>query len=61
LPDIDSAEKKARDLAAELARDLTSEETTRNVSVEVQDERGQKLITVTVMMTVERYATGVRS
>ena len=56
LPDVDAAEHEAAEAAASFERDMLSKGDVRDVSVEVRNEHGQRVITVTVTMQVERVA-----
>jgi hypothetical protein len=54
FPDFDAAEREAAETAAGIGRDLLPKGTARDVTIEVRDERGQRVATVTVTMQVER-------
>jgi hypothetical protein len=52
--DLDAAERIAAETAASITRDKLPKGGSREVSVEVRDETGQSLLTVTVAMRTER-------
>ena len=54
LDSLDAAEYEAACAAAEIGRDQLPKSDTRNISVEVRDERGQQVVTVRVSMEVHR-------
>jgi len=53
-PGLGSAEREATETAASIARDLLSRGTVRLVAVEVRNEHGQRMLTATVSIRVER-------
>jgi hypothetical protein len=54
FPDVEAAEREAAESAASIGRDLLPKGTARDVTVEVRNEHGQRVITVTVTMQVDR-------
>ena len=54
FPDLDTAEREAAEGAASIGRDLLPKGSARSVTIEVRDEDGQRVATVTVTMQVER-------
>jgi hypothetical protein len=54
FPDLDAAEREAAETAASIGRDLLPKGTARDVTIEVRDEHGQRVATVTIIMQVER-------
>jgi hypothetical protein len=51
---LDGAERAAAELAADLGRDRLPKGGTRAVTVEVMDEHRQRVLTVRVLMEIER-------
>ncbi len=54
LDSLDAAESEAACAAAEIGRDQLPNADTRNIAVEVRDERGQQVVTVRVSMEIYR-------
>jgi hypothetical protein len=54
FPDVDAAEREAARAAAEIGRDLLPKGHARSVTVEVRNEHGQRTITATVTLAVDR-------
>jgi hypothetical protein len=54
LPDIDAAEEEAAEVAALIGRDKLPSRNTRSVIVEVRNEYGQRVLTVTVTLDIDR-------
>ena len=54
LDSLDAAEYEAACAAAEIGRDQLPKSDTRNISIEVRDERGQHVVTVKVSMEIYR-------
>ena len=54
--DLDAAEREAAEAAAAMGRDPLPKSGAREVTVEVRDEHGQRVRTVTVSMHVDRGA-----
>jgi hypothetical protein len=54
FPNIDAAEHEAAECAAAIGRDLLPKGTARCVCVEVRNEHGQRVITATVTLAVDR-------
>jgi hypothetical protein len=54
LPDLDTAEREAAKAAAAIGRDLLPAGTARSVTVEVRNEHGQRVVTATVTLAVDR-------
>ena len=52
--DIDSAQREAAETAASIARDLLSRGAIRSVAVEVRNGHGERLLTATVSIRVDR-------
>jgi hypothetical protein len=52
---LDAAEQEAASAAAEIGRDQLPKGDTRAVTVELRNEHGQRVMTVTVSMKVERF------
>jgi hypothetical protein len=53
-PDIDAAEHEAAVAAAAIGRDLLPKGCARSVTVEVRNMHGQRVVTATVTMAVDR-------
>jgi uncharacterized protein DUF6894 len=51
---LDAAEREAASAAAEIGRDQLPKGDARAVTIEVRNEQGQRVLTVTVSMEVER-------
>ena len=51
---LDAAEREAAGAAAEIGRDQLPKGNPRELTVEVRNEHGQRVLTVTVSMKVER-------
>ncbi len=56
FPDLDAAEREAAEAAAEIDRDRLPHGDARDVTVEVRNEHGQRVITVQVRMDIHRVA-----
>ena len=56
FPDLDAAEKEAATAAAEIGRDRLPRGDARNVTIEVRNEHGQRVLTVRVTMEIDRVA-----
>ena len=54
LPDCNAAEREAAEAAASIGRDMLPKGTARVVTVEVRNEHGQRLVTATVTLAVDR-------
>ena len=54
FPNIDAAEHEAAECAAAIGRDLLPKGVTRAVTVEVRNQHGQRVITATVTLAVDR-------
>jgi hypothetical protein len=54
FPDVDAAEREAADAAASIGRDRLPNGHARSVTVEVRNEHGQRIITATVTLAVDR-------
>ncbi|HEX8663995.1 MAG TPA: hypothetical protein VF744_08205 [Beijerinckiaceae bacterium] len=54
FPDVETAEREAATTAAEIGRDLLPKGVARSVTVEVRNEHGQRIITATVTLAVDR-------
>jgi hypothetical protein len=54
FPNIDVAEREAAEAAATIGRDRLPKSDARDVSVEVRNEHSQRILTVTVTMTIHR-------
>ena len=54
LDSLDAAEVAAAEGAAEIGRDRLPKGDTRDVTVEVRNEHGQRVLTVTVSMEIDR-------
>ncbi len=53
-PDLDAAEREAAEVAADFGRDLLPGGKTRAVSIEVRNEHGRRVLTVTVSLHIDR-------
>jgi hypothetical protein len=53
---LEAAEREAVQCAAEIGRDRLPKGDTREISVEVRDEHGERALTVTVSLNVRREA-----
>ena len=56
FPDLEAAEREAAESAASMGRDLLPKSDAREITVEVRNEHGQRVLTVTVAMHLERVA-----
>ncbi len=56
FPDLDAAEREAAVTAAEIGRDVLPRGDSRDVTIEVRNEHGQRVLTVRVTMEVDRVA-----
>ena len=56
FPDLDAAEREAAEAAAEMGRDRLPRGDTRDITVEVRNEHGQRVLTVRVSMEIDRVA-----
>jgi hypothetical protein len=54
LPSIGAAEHQAAEAAAEIGRDLLPKGCARSITVEVRNEYGQRIITATVTLALDR-------
>jgi hypothetical protein len=54
FPDLATAEREAAETAAEIGRDLLPNGTARSVTVEVRNEHGQRAVTATVTLALDR-------
>ena len=54
FPDINAAEREAAIVAADIGRDLLPKGVARSVTVEVRNEHGQRVVTATVTLAVDR-------
>jgi len=54
--DLDAAEREAAEAAAEIGRDKLPKGGVRDVTVEVRNEHGQRVLTVTISMHIDRVA-----
>ncbi|MGE5271224.1 MAG: DUF6894 family protein [Thiohalocapsa sp.] len=54
LVDLDAAERHAAEGAAEIGRDLLPKGGHRSVTVEVRNEHGQRVVTATVILALDR-------
>jgi hypothetical protein len=54
FPDIGAAEREAAQAAAEIGRDKLPTGAARSVTVEVRNEHGQRIITATVALALDR-------
>ena len=54
FPDVHAAEREAAECAAAIGRDLLPKGTARAVTVEVRNEHGQRIITATVTLALDR-------
>jgi hypothetical protein len=54
FPDCTAAEREAAETAASIGRDLLPKGAARCVTVEVRNEHGQRVITATVTLAVDR-------
>ncbi|HEX2555416.1 MAG TPA: hypothetical protein VHL98_17085 [Microvirga sp.] len=54
--DLDAAEQAAAETAAEMGRDRLPSGDSRDVTVEVRNEHGQRVLTVRVSMEIDRVA-----
>ena len=56
FPDINAAEREAAEAAASIGRDLLPKGVARSVTVEVRNEHGQRVVTATVALAIDRVA-----
>ena len=56
FPDLATAEREAATAAAEIGRDLLPAVRARSVSVEVRNMHGQRVVTATVTLAVDRVS-----
>jgi hypothetical protein len=61
FPDLDAAEREAAEreaatAAAEMGRDLLPRGDARDITVEVRNEHGQRVLTVRITMQIDRVA-----
>ena len=56
FPDLDTAEREAVKAAAGIAREWPSKGDPRKVMIDVRNEQGERVLTVTVAMHIERSA-----
>ncbi len=54
--DLDAAERAAAETAAEMGRDRLPRGDSRDVTVEVRNEHGQRVLTVRVAIEIDRVA-----
>lgn len=54
FPDIHAAEQEAAEAAAAIGRDALPAGRARSVTVEVRNEHGQRLVTATVTLAIDR-------
>ena len=54
LPDIAAAEREAAETAASIGRDLLPKGVARSVTVEVRNQHGQRVVTATVTLALDR-------
>jgi hypothetical protein len=54
FPDIAAAEREAAETAAAIGRDLLPRGADRSVTVEVRNEHGQRVLTATVSLELDR-------
>jgi Domain of unknown function (DUF6894) len=54
FPDLDAAEREAAEAVAAIGRDRLPKGEAREIVIEVRNEHGQRVLTVTVSMHVER-------
>ena len=52
--DLDSAEYEAACIAAQIGRERLPASDARKITIEVRDEHGHRVVTVTVSMTITR-------
>jgi hypothetical protein len=53
-PGLNAAEREAVETAAEIGRDLLPDGKARAVSIDVRNEQGQRVLTVTVSLQIDR-------
>ncbi len=56
FPDLDAAEREAATAAAEMGRDRLPRGDARDITVEVRNEHGQRVLTVRITMQIDRVA-----
>ena len=54
FPDLDTAEREAVKVAADIARGWLPKGNAREVTVDVRNEHGERVLAVTVTMQIER-------
>jgi hypothetical protein len=54
FPDLDAAEREAAEAAASIGRDLLPKGTARSITVEVRNQHGQRVVTATVALALDR-------
>ena len=54
LPDLGAAEREAAESAASIGRDLLPKGVARSVTVEVRNTHGQRVLTATVTLALDR-------
>jgi hypothetical protein len=54
FPDLDEAEQEAVKAVVSIGKDRLPRGDTRDVTVEVRDENQQRVLTVTVVLTIDR-------
>ena len=54
FPDIAAAEREAAETAASIGRDLLPKGSARAVTVEVRNQHGQRVVTATVTLALDR-------
>ncbi len=54
FPDLDAAEREAAETAAAFGRDRLPKSDAREVTIEVWNEHGQRMLTITVSMHIDR-------
>jgi hypothetical protein len=60
FPGLDAAEREAATAATETGRDRLPSGDTRDVTVEVRNEHGQRMLTVRVTLEIEPYGATTR-
>jgi len=54
FPDLDTAEREAVKAAADIARGWLPKGDARKVTIDVRNEQGERVLTITVTMHIER-------
>ncbi len=54
--DLDAAEREAAEAAAQIGRDKLPKGGTRDVTIEVRNEHGQRVLTVVISLHIDRVA-----